>query len=52
MDEQMEKQADEHQIDAGRGVPLKQNSSEENHVSEVSSDNKERLDDRIRKAGI
>lgn len=52
MDERMEKQVDEHRIDAGRGVPLKQDSSEESHVSEVSSDTKERLDDRIRKAGI
>ena len=48
----MEKQSTEHQVDAARGVPLKQNSSEEKQANSADSNNTERLDERIRKAGI
>lgn len=53
MDDRIKELADEHRIDAGRGVPLDQGSSEEKDVSkQVNSKNDERLDERIRKAGI
>ena len=53
MDDRIEKQTDENRIEAGRGVPLEQASSDQKIVSsEVNSESNERLDDRIRKAGI
>ena len=52
MDERMEKQSTEHQVDAARGVPLDQNSSEDKNVNSADSSETERLDERIRKAGI
>ena len=53
MDDRIKEQADENRIDAGRGVPLDQASSDEKGASnELNSKNDERLDERIRKAGI
>ena len=52
MDEPMEKQSTEHQIDAARGVPLEQGSGKEKQANNTDSSESERLDERIRKAGI
>lgn len=49
MDERVEELKDPDPVNAGRGVPLKQSSEEEKKDSSQSS---ERLDERIRKAGI
>ena len=52
MDERMEKQSAEHQVDAARGVPQERASSEEKQANRAEVSETERLDERIRKAGI
>ena len=52
MDERMDKQSSEHQVDAARGVPLEKSTTEEKQGNSVEVSETERLDERIRKAGI
>lgn len=48
----MDKQPTENKVDAARGVPQEQDSSDDKLVSSGETNETERLDDRIRKAGI
>ena len=52
MDDRMEKQPAENQLDAARGIPIKPDGDGNKQVSSADSSEAERLDDRIRKAGI
>ena len=53
MEEQMEKSIENHRVDAGRGVPLeKQPLDQTKAEDQVKAEESERLDEKIRKAGI
>ena len=54
MDEQIEidKLPSEHKVDAARGVPSEHTPRQEKKITSDEVDEHERLDDRIRKAGI
>ncbi len=53
MNELVKDMSDEKRVDAGRGVPLDRRSKDRRRVdNQSSSDENERLDERIRKAGI
>ncbi len=54
MDEHLEKLKDHNRVDAGRGVPQDRGSKDAQKLkgNASSDDDNERLDERIRKAGI
>ena len=49
----MDKTKEEHRVEAGRGVPVEKNPSFKGSSSQAANkEDSERLDDRVRKAGI
>ena len=52
MDEQMDKLSDHNRVDAARGVPLERPAKNKQALENQISEDTERLDEKIRKAGI